>query len=621
MDAGETLRHSASPPGADPTWRMPLGGLAEGFLAAHSSAPRAWLAAALAALVVLSFTLGMLLGGTPGGLFAAAGALLEWAHHPPGPDGLKMFGYSILFLLTATVLAWRARKPGSLRSAALGAVLGCGLLYRSALFALAPALVALEVLLARRGSPRREPRQAALLLLLPALLLLPWIGMNARLHGEFVPFERGAASLNLVTALSGVDAASDGDLRLLMDSPPSTGTQGVLVWALRRAMARPGEFLAGSLRRVSRMLFSNAWLAVAALTLALLRRRRPGLADCSLLSVVYLLVVCSMSVSAYYFQPFWLLLAALLGGAMGPEPGEPSPLALAPAAMILLFVLCGTVGAATMVVRYAARASRVSPASRAAAEAALAGDPDDPWLLLLRGRHAAAAGDARSALKDYGRASARWPAQPRLRLERDWAAHLLGRDDALLGPDPAPAPGEDVRLERHLARALALSVRGRRSAAHGELAAALELWRAAQKVPQAHSSAEREALRLFREGAEGSFYYVAADAVALRGGAGAMDELSGLADASQEPELYRRFALRLQERGEFATALLRFERLAALRPDSAGILKDLGVCAFLAGRRARSIEALRRATSLDPGLREAVQSLEAALAGGEPKTR
>lgn len=144
-----------------------------------------------------------------GGACLAAGPLAAAAVIPlarlyglaaPSYVQLEYSGYVVLVLLVACLMIWRARRPDPARAALLGLGIGISLLYRSVLAFLPPVLAGLEFL----GRPKTSERSRSwpILLLLPYAPLVPWIVMNWRLFGRFVPFENGRAAGGSSSALS-----------------------------------------------------------------------------------------------------------------------------------------------------------------------------------------------------------------------------------------------------------------------------------------------------------------------------------------------------------------------------------------------------------------------------------
>ncbi len=190
---------------------------------------------------------------------------------PKPPGFLKMFFYTPFVLLPALALALRARRPGPAADWLTGLAFAAGLTYRSTL-AFLPLLVAAVEL--ARGRDRKSAASAARLLLPCAMAVLPWMFMNARVHGSWTPFERGASDMLVVGgALGMTDTTPEGDRRALAQ----------LITALaaasrpaRRVAAAPGAYAAAVVRRLRYAFGLLPWLALLAAAGLWRARRDPA---------------------------------------------------------------------------------------------------------------------------------------------------------------------------------------------------------------------------------------------------------------------------------------------------------------------------------------------------------
>lgn len=100
-------------------------------------------------------------------------------------------------------------------------------------------------------------------------------------------------------------------------------------------------------------------------------------------------------------------------------------------------------------------------------------------------------------------------------------------------------------------------------------------------------------------------------ALALSAGdpAAARRALAAAAALAPEPGDRRRMALLHQDLRDFPAALALLEPLALERPADAGLLADLGLCRYLAGRTGDAIESLRAAVRLDASSLPAILTL------------
>ena len=243
VTTGEAFLHHVPTDGA--SYRMPLAGIVLAWYNGHAPS---WLRAVAAPLlwagpVVLAFELGCLLQGPGGGALAAVLAALPWS---PSETGMgEELVYKLLVGLVVLLLAWRASWPSWKRSAVLGLGIGVSLLCRSPLFLLPPLLAAYDLL---RRDPERSRRDrllgAAALLLASYILLTPWVLMNLRLHGRFIPLEDGRADSDVATAAMGLAPNLSGNYRWLAGIPDD---DRVLPWAARHVLRHPAPYLGGCL--------------------------------------------------------------------------------------------------------------------------------------------------------------------------------------------------------------------------------------------------------------------------------------------------------------------------------------------------------------------------------------
>lgn len=493
------LERAPAEGGGSVSYRMPLGTLAAAL--ASRVPPPLWDGARRAALAGLLLALALALGQPA----AAPAAALLWALEARGAfaDHAQTL-YTLAVLAVALALVRRARDPGPASSALLALALGASLLLRSPLLMFPPLLLAAE-------SFRRRPGRAdaAWLLLGPAALLLPWVWMNWRVHGAFVPLEHGAASSNLIGGALGLVGTMEGDARALLP-PGVTLESGLWAWAAREAAAHPLRAAEAFLRRLH-LLAGTTPLLFALGAAAAWRGRADGAVRALAGLASYLLAAhAALAAQANYALPASALSAAL--GAHGllsllrpaPAPGRAAgrggawvAAGISASAAIAVLGVCARYGWAPPAPRPASLAAPAGPLGAALAAARAADDEAAAVEMgrLLRSLRAEARvrGDAGSRaverLADSRRvyeALARLGSAPeeterlarawrRAAPEDFWGAALLAR--SARGPEAARARADAARLARltaHRVELYELSVAAQDIDAAAALARGLE---------------------------------------------------------------------------------------------------------------------------------------------------
>lgn len=427
---GEILAHGIRARSESVSFRMPLASLVSARLERHAPARYPVLvAAARVLLVALVFAAAGLLH--PFGALSAASLCWPVRDLHLYPDVL----YTLLVVLCAGLLVWRARKPTLGRTALLAGGLGVSLLWRSPLAFFGPALALYEWAFEKRPLKNHRAEYLALCLA-PYLFLLPWIAMNADVHGRLVIFEHGAANTNIVAGALGVVHDLHGDLNALIGEPvDAAGTGSVLGWAARETARHPARFARAFVLRLGYALSFHPWLAVFALAGVWMFRVRREYRELALLSGYFLLVHCFMAVEERYFWPLRPLLALLafapFTGAR-PLPDESASLTRLSGRFlkgVLAVVSALALWTSATVLSFAFRAHPAT--AEAQLDAALRAAPDDAWLLGERGEERLARGDRAGAAADFARSAALDPEDPaaKLRAARLDPAALLALND------------------------------------------------------------------------------------------------------------------------------------------------------------------------------------------------
>lgn len=651
MELGESLRLASHPASVNPSYRLPWATVleADALLRLTPRGVQAWAAFLWLLALGLAFALGRELGGTAAGCAAAGLWAPVLASLPRGPGHLKQFWLTLLGLLAATLLARRAKDPTPGASALAGAGFGLTLLTRGT-YAFFPPLLALF--------DRRRP--AALLAGAALAFLLPWTLMNAAAKGRFIPLEDGSMNMNVVTGALGTVFCAHGDYAALMnEAPGAQGFGGPLGWAVKTVLRHPLRYLCGVGGRLSRALALQPFLFLLAAAALLARRRDPAARAAGLQAAYLLAVTCSMSIEDNYFEPLWPLLAALAAAPLAafPDPAPRLGAALARGVLALSLSLSGLTAARLFALeaRYAFAVRSAPPESAAALEAALRREPGSPWLALADARRLLGAGRPSEAASRLAAAPA-LAGLPRAELLLAFARAQAGDEAALARLEGAgrgaPAPFGDGQAETAaLYRAVALEGRRRRPEALKAMGEAAERWAAWQGFLTPGREAAADALTPALKAAAPGRFLVRLDQVFEGQPAGLETALELAARALADGEAWRRlFEARLArgEKEKAAAALWSWSSLArglrarrevafawdklgrpaeaaaafsaalAAEGDDARTWSDLGVSLYLAGRRADSVAAFRKALALDPGFKPAADSLAVALSPAKP---
>ncbi|MFC1679237.1 tetratricopeptide repeat protein [Elusimicrobiota bacterium] len=453
---------------------MPLSAVGEALLENHvpDAVERGFPMAAALLSYLLVFSLGRLLHSNACGLLAA---LIAVSLGLAGPfDEREQAALVTLMLVLANLAAWRARSPDPRRSLLLGLAIGLCLLVKSPLFLFPPLLSLYEWFRHRDKTRAQRLKLVAPTLILPVLILLPWIHMNRSVHGGFIPLEKGRGEQNLVQGAMGLtEAVTGGDIRKMAGIPKGDSASAWIAGEiLRHPLRYTGAFLA------------RLWFAIALHPLLLLLagfgawmfRGREESRQIYLLAAYFIGVHCLIAVFGRYFVPVWPIIAALAAAPLArwiepsPEEGEARlSLGLCLAALVPM-----TAAACFVLYLVGSYPSRLD-ASSAGLDRALKAYPEDPWLWSLRGERNMRRGSVSAAVKDFTKALS-LDDRTAHSLDLAWAMtarHEPGEDlvDKLTLSEPAYSRrGHMIKLLGHL-RA------GRADPAREELSSVKRIWR------------------------------------------------------------------------------------------------------------------------------------------------
>lgn len=234
-EAGQALLHGV--PYGMISYRMPGSNLLAAWLTWRN--PFGWISYAWFCDISLS----LLLAGLGWQLRGAAGAVAALLLFYELPDHFNSPYQDypqrivvLLMLIVASLLVWSANSFTWRRCLALAAACGAALTFRSTLVFFPLLLAALIYL--QSGFTQKSRQILAILLIVPYLFLLPWIFLNARVHGRFIPLEFGQADLNAVTGALGLVQTVEGDIATLLPDAMEPSSSK-LAWAAGEALSHP----------------------------------------------------------------------------------------------------------------------------------------------------------------------------------------------------------------------------------------------------------------------------------------------------------------------------------------------------------------------------------------------
>lgn len=599
VERGEALLHGIPRPGtarAMPAYSVPNAALC-GHLPRRAAVGVRF--AVLLASAGAAFALGAYLFSP---LSGAAAALLFIVASPASESGERWL-YVLAVLVAAWMLVRRAREPSPFRTAALGASLGAGLLMMSVLFMFPFLLTAWEW---ARGRARR--REAAVLIALPFLFLVPWIVMNWRLSGRLVVFEDGRADANVITgALGYVSTIGMGDPRELMGAAAG---KNIYAWAAGELLSRPLDYLGAVARRAHAASSLNPLLLLLSAGSLWLSRGREEVRQLALLAGYLFSIHCLMPVQPNYFAPAWPLFAVLASGLLLPWSRPSSPrLTRACATGIhsaLAALLLGMVPVLGLAWAYPSRSAAIG-----ALERELARHPEDPWLWDERGMAALLDGRPDEARADLARALGLGPSRDR-ELAHAWALAAAGGPPAAILRAPGPAKISSLSgLRESVVRAAYLAGAGRRDEAAAALDAARThgstLPRVVLAVVSSWPVEKRPALLEFFAGVPGfefaernRFADAWLDTAATAGDSGqrgaALQMLAFAESLRLDPARTRKLAVAYRSHGEHARSLAVLKRAGSAA--DADLLLESASKALKDDQRAQALENLAFAESL-----------------------
>jgi hypothetical protein len=432
-------------------------------------------------LLILVFVLGARLGGLAGGALSLLVLLVTPSLLSRSNFGQVLNALPVLVSLSA--LLERARRPTPVNGALAGLALGASLLFRSPLALLPPVYAVWEL----RSRPRRarEPLGLAALVLLPYLMLLPWLFANKLVEGRWSLFEAGRADMNLVLGSLGLVPNAEGDWRALApDLPREAGQGSVLLWAARESLSHPWRTAAAFLGRLRYAFgFQPALFLLALASLWTFRRGR-SFRVLALFLGYFLAVHCAMTLAVNYLIPFWPPLALAACSRLAwpltrtRRAGRLSPRTAAALRLAALALVAGHAAyAINLTAAFPGRLARKPADAELAVAQALAKNPADAGLALWLAQAKLAKGEREEAAALFDRALALRPDELEPRLYAAWSRALAGRPAALLGMELGERAESDDRVRLEVMRGWIHLREGRAEKARGAFAKAESLWK------------------------------------------------------------------------------------------------------------------------------------------------
>ncbi len=442
IDVGEALIHGVDPISQPLAFFMPLYTVLSTLLFSHSESALwpVWTALPGAATAVLLFVMGCLSGSWFWGAAALAlGCVCPWLWSSQSVYHHAYF--SVIVLISAGMLVWRARKPSIGTSVLLGLALGASLLFRSVLVYFPPVWALAEWFFFRRRGLKTRWRLILPVLIIPYVFLVPWVGMNWAVYGRFVPLELDRANNVVIAGALGHVTTIEGDMRVLVEDPPDWGRGGaVLRWAAREVLRHPIRYAGSVAKRFLYVVSLHPLLFLLALSAVWIRRRNRGLQQAGLLALYFLGIHCLVAVQKPYLEPLWPLFVVLAASLVPvPAAGESKQgrtleyrLSAAWMCCCLAVLMGACLFALSAVISYGIALKRRAPESPEALQHAIASRPEDTWLLARRARRRLDRGEFPGAVGDYAKAMVRWPGLAEYRLGWAWAHWLGGNPVPLL---------------------------------------------------------------------------------------------------------------------------------------------------------------------------------------------
>ncbi|MHB2026764.1 MAG: hypothetical protein ACYCPQ_09040 [Elusimicrobiota bacterium] len=458
VNRGESLIYGL-PSRSNASWSMPLSPVAQALIQRHIAKPiRASIYILLPALLILCvWQLANALIGPPAGVFASLLAILTV--HSLGYEG---FFLAFFLLLTACVLLSQAAldKPSS--QILLGFTLGMSFLVKSPLFLFLPVLAVCETVFQRDFKSARGLMIASVV---SFMILAPWIWMNQRLTGRFVPFENGRADTNVISGALGFIRTGEGDFRRYAALSPS---QSAVLWAIKMVAKHPFRYAEAVFHRIILVFLMHPALFLLAMIFLRLGRNEDDWRRIGILIFYFSGIHCLLPMESRYITPLTPLLSIaavcaglrLLAGARASTPISPLVFwsSFIPAAALSALALI-------LVSAYPARSENPFCISRA-----LSASPGNDWVLRQAGFFDLESGDAQTAAEKFAAALKIRPA-PETQNDYAWALLAQGQGNAA-----ALAVPESDGAKTFLLKAIGAAQRSQTTAASVFYAKALRSW-------------------------------------------------------------------------------------------------------------------------------------------------
>jgi|GEM_PF-5862765 len=292
------------------SYSMPLTGILSAFFEYHLNLPVLF-SCKIFFLILLAMTLRLAqisaeaLCSRAGGVFALAAAGILFLKTPYLEFEQMLYAFSVA--LCAYLLILKFKKPSMLQNILAGLSLGFSLLIRSPLFLLPPVILLVEgaLFLKKKFNFTRQ----AVFLLSSYVLLLPWLGVNWKLHKKIIFFEKDKAVCNIITGAMGSVFTMEGDSRKLAGLGQK---DSVYKWAAEKILKEPGVYFSAVLRRLWQVFLFYPVTMLFLLAAAIFIRKKDILYF-SMIPLYFTGIHCLLSIEQRYFFPLQFLLSVPTG--------------------------------------------------------------------------------------------------------------------------------------------------------------------------------------------------------------------------------------------------------------------------------------------------------------------
>ena len=370
---------------------------------------------------VLGYSLGSRLSGRLGGV-AASAALFSGQLYLNNFFDVEQRVCCLLLLLVANALAITGLSPWKQRLIE-GCAIGITFLSRSVLCWFPLLLALIELKNAGKCGSKRILFRAFLVLVVPFLVVLPWVRFNVSVMRNFRVFD-GRSDWNVATGAMGIVSTVEGDYRKLAGMER---TENATFWAAKRIIAHPVTYASGVIKRIRFLflMYPAAFLIWGVLTALLWKK--PDFRRVNFLGLYFIAVHAAFSVEARYLAAIMPLLATVSAAAVFALAKENSSGEARKEGMF--FFLAGSVPPVIIslfciFLLLQRPGSLARPGSLSSVGEALARHPHDVWLLREYSRLQLLQGAYDAAYANLGKAAILSPEDRLIKIDLATAALL-----------------------------------------------------------------------------------------------------------------------------------------------------------------------------------------------------